>query len=129
LIDTRVIATVLSRNGRFLVCKRPRYKRHGELWEFPGGKREAGEDDEDAARRELREELGLELEEAAAAEFEIIDPGSTFLIAFVPVTAVGEPECKEHTAFVWATPLELMSMPLAPTDRRFVEYLLASKVR
>jgi mutator protein MutT len=124
---SRVVATVVSRNGRFLVCKRPADKRHGELWEFPGGKQEAGEDDEAVARRELREELGLDLEDVGAPEIEIIDPGSTFLIAFVPVTASGEPECKEHTAFAWATLQELIKLPLAPTDRRFVDHLLAAR--
>ena len=57
----RVIAAVVWRGDRLLVCQRPAHKRHGGLWEFPGGKVEAGESDAAAARRELREELGVEV--------------------------------------------------------------------
>ena len=42
----------LARDGRFLVCQRPLHKRHGGLWEFPGGTCEDGESDADAIRRE-----------------------------------------------------------------------------
>ena len=121
----RVIAAVLARGERLLVCQRPPHKRHGGLWEFPGGKVEPGESDADAARRELREELGLELECAGDAEVEIPDDGSHFLIAFVPVRARGEPICHEHTALAWGTAAELARLPLAPSDRRYVEALLA----
>ena len=56
----RVLATVIRRDGRLLVCQRPSHKRHGGLWEFPGGKVEPGESDLAASRRELAEELGVE---------------------------------------------------------------------
>ena len=125
MTQLRVIAAVLARGKRLLVCQRPPHKRHGGLWEFPGGKVEPGESDEDAARRELREELGLELEQAAEAEMEIADDGSHFLIAFVPVSARGEPVCHEHSALAWGTPAELALLPLAPSDRRYVEMVLA----
>lgn len=123
----RVIAAVVARGDRFLVCQRPPHKRHGGLWEFPGGKCEPGESDVHAARRELREELGVEVLAVGREEFAIMDPGSPFLIAFVPVTIVGEPVCHEHTAFVWATLAELAEFPLAPSDRRFVEHCLARR--
>ena len=121
----RVIAAVVSRGDRLLVCQRPPHKRHGGLWEFPGGKCEPGESDADAARRELREELGVEVLHVAAEECSIADEGSPFLIAFMPVTIDGEPTCHEHTAHAWGTPAELARMALAPSDRRYVEQLLA----
>jgi 8-oxo-dGTP pyrophosphatase MutT (NUDIX family) len=95
------------------------------LWEFPGGKSEAGESDEVAARRELREELGVGLARAHRADFEIADPGSDFLIAFVPVEIVGDPMCHEHIALHWGTPTELLDLPLAPSDRRYVQLLVS----
>jgi 8-oxo-dGTP pyrophosphatase MutT (NUDIX family) len=48
-----VVAAVIERDGRLLVCQRPAHKRHGGLWEFPGGKCDPGESDAEAARREL----------------------------------------------------------------------------
>lgn len=124
----RVVTAVVARGDRLLVCRRPPHKRHGGLWEFPGGKTEPGESDADAARRELREELGVEVLEAMPEELAIADPGSPFLIAFVPVTIRGEPTCHEHTDLAWGTPAELAELPLAPSDRRYVEFLLGRAV-
>jgi mutator protein MutT len=121
----RVIAGVIARSDKLLVCQRPPHKRHGGLWEFPGGKVEPGEDDESAARRELAEELGVHVETVGEAELEIADAGSPFLICFVPVEVSGTPVCHEHTAMTWATLSELALLPLAPSDRRYVERRLA----
>ncbi|HEU4628763.1 MAG TPA: NUDIX domain-containing protein [Gemmatimonadaceae bacterium] len=125
----RVVAAVVARGDRLLVCQRPLEKRHGGLWEFPGGKCEPDETDADAARRELREELGVEVVDVAGQEFAVHDPGSPFLIAFVPVTIAGEPTCLEHTALAWETPAALARLPLAPSDRRYVEHRLARLAR
>jgi 8-oxo-dGTP diphosphatase len=57
----RVLASVIERDHRLLVCRRPLDKRHGGLWEFSGGKVREGESDLEAARRELREELAVEV--------------------------------------------------------------------
>ena len=122
---TRVIAAVIAREDRLLVCQRPSHKRHGGLWEFPGGKIEPGETNESAARRELAEELGVEVTGIRDVEFAIADPGSTFLIEFAQVEIAGEPTCCEHEALAWCTPLELESMNLAPSDHRYVEHLLS----
>jgi 8-oxo-dGTP diphosphatase len=117
----RVIAAVIADGDRLLVCQRPPHKRHGGLWEFPGGKCEPGESDAEAADRELREELGVAATAIGAELFAIHDPGSPFLIAFVPVDISGEPVCHEHSALHWGTLEELIGLPLAPSDRRFVE--------
>jgi 8-oxo-dGTP pyrophosphatase MutT (NUDIX family) len=50
---TRVLAAVIQRDSRLLLAQRPSHKRHGGLWEFPGGKLAIGEDHLAAARREL----------------------------------------------------------------------------
>ena len=121
----RVVAAVIGRNGALLACRRPPHKRHGGLWEFPGGKVDRNESDESALRRELAEELGVEVESVGEPDFSIADPASPFLIVFVPTTITGEPTCHEHTALAWLTPAELTKLPLAPSDRRYVEFLLA----
>jgi mutator protein MutT len=117
----RVVAAVISRDDKLLVCQRPAHKRHGGLWEFPGGKCEPGESDADAIRRELAEELGIETVSVGDTEYEIADPESPFLIAFVAANITCEPRAVEHTGVAWAAPNELLSLPLAPSDRLYLE--------
>jgi mutator protein MutT len=119
----RVVASVIGRGDRYLVCRRPVHKRHGGLWEFPGGKCEPGESDADAVRRELAEELGVETTRVGDLIFEVRDSDSAFLIVFVPVQIDGEPVCLEHTELRWCTRKELVGLSLAPSDRRFVDFL------
>jgi mutator protein MutT len=123
-VEVRVLAAVIRRGGRYLLCQRPHHKRHGGLWEFPGGKLEAGETLAHAARRELREELALETESAGDVAFSVRDPGSVFRIEFVPVAAAGEPCALEHAALRWVTLEEALALPLAPSDRAYVEWRL-----
>ena len=114
----------MSRGELLLLAQRPAHKRHGGLWEFPGGKTEANESDAHAAARELREELGVELVRAAPAIFEVADAGSPYIIAFVPVEIQGEPAAAEHSSIVWGRPSELVELSLAPSDEAFLRWLL-----
>jgi mutator protein MutT len=118
----RVLAAVVRRAGRYLLCQRPGHKRHGGLWEFPGGKLEPGETLLTAARRELAEELGLETDHAGDVVYRVRDPGSRFIIEFVPVEVRGEPRALEHEALAWVTLPEAAALELAPADRAFVAW-------
>ena len=122
----RVVAAVVHRNGRLLLCKRPLHKRHGGLWEFPGGKVEADESIYAAAHRELSEELGVEVTAVGELAFAIQDPGSPYVIEFHPVDIQGQPRCMEHTAIQWVNSGELLALPLAPSDRQYALHLAAS---
>lgn len=119
----RVVAAVVRRGDRLLVCERPAHKRHGGLWEFPGGKLEPGETILDAARRELAEELDVRVVSAGEVEFAIADPGSEFVIEFHPVEIAGEPRCLEHAGLAWVEVEELLGMALAPSDREYARHL------
>jgi mutator protein MutT len=120
----RVIAAVISRGDDVLICQRAHHKRYDGLWEFPGGKCEPGETLAEAARRELREELGVEVLDVGTEELAINDPGSSYLIVFVPVRIAGEPRCREHVALRWVPLSEVAAFPLAPTDQKYVESCL-----
>lgn len=117
----RVVAAVIRRGDSLLVCQRPAHKHHGGLWEFPGGKCEAGESDAAAIARELQEELGVAVTAVGAVLTSIRDEGSPYEIVFLPVEIRGEPVCLEHAALHWDTPMALRDLPLAPSDRRFLE--------
>ena len=119
----RVVAAVVERHGRYLVCRRPVGKRHGGLWEFPGGKLDPGETLQAAVRRELDEELGVEVLSCGGQLFTIEDPGSSFVIEFHPVEIEGEPRCLEHSALAWVDVPGMLGMDLAPSDLRFAQFL------
>lgn len=121
--EIRVVAAVIRSGDRFLLCQRPRHKRHGSLWEFPGGKCETGETDYQALRRELREELAVEVVHMGVALFDYRDEGSWFRIVFIPVDIAGEPVALDHDSIRWSTLTEAGELNLAPTDLRFTQFL------
>jgi 8-oxo-dGTP diphosphatase len=124
LAHTHVLAAVIKDDAaRLLICKRPAHKRHGNLWEFPGGKLELGESALQAARRELLEELGLTVESVHELLFSVHDPGSVFIIDFYRVVAPGTPVPTEHSDIAWVRPEDLLSYDLAPSDERFARAL------
>ncbi len=122
----RVVAAVIRRGEEFLVCQRPVTKRHGGLWEFPGGKCEPGESDHHAIGRELQEELGVAVVHVDAPAMVIADPDSPYDIVFLPTRIAGEPRALEHEALTWGTLVTVAALPLAPSDARFVASLLVT---
>lgn len=128
MIPIPVVAAVVRRGDRLLLGRRPRHKRHGGLWEFPGGKVDDGETPADAARRELAEELALTVVEVGARLTAVEDGSSPFVIEFHAVSVSGEPRPIEHDEVGWFTLDDLASMELAPADARFVSWLRAASV-
>jgi len=120
----RVVAAVLERERRYLVGRRPREKRHGGLWEFPGGKLDEGESVNDAAERELDEELGLTVTGMGQRLLTIEDEGSPFVIEFHEVNVEGDEIAHEHEELGWFSALELTAMELAPADRACAHWLV-----
>jgi len=123
-----VLAAVIRDGDRYLVCRRPAGKRHGGLWEFPGGKIQAGESRSEAAARELREELDLRLVSLGETVCSHQDPDSQFLVHFMEATVEGSPTALEHEEMRWVTAEELESLSLAPADREFADRLTGPPV-
>jgi len=124
----RVAAAVIRIAGlgeRLLLCRRPAGKRHAGLWEFPGGKMLPGESPFAALRRELAEELGVEVTGVGEMILSCPDPGSAFVVEFYPTEIAGEPAPLEHDEIAWVLPSELAALPLAPSDREAAERLRA----
>lgn len=112
------------RDGAVLVAQRPVGKHHAGLWELPGGKVEAGESLTEALQRELREELGVKSIVRGRALYVDASPENDLTIHFLPATLEGEPQALEHAALAWLPAHDLVNVPLAPADRRFVSHWL-----
>ena len=76
--------------------QRPQGKRYGGLWEFRGGKVLPAETFVDAARRDVREELRIEVEAVGQVRLSVRGPGSEFVIHFVDAAVNGAPQSVEH---------------------------------
>ncbi|MEA3397569.1 MAG: (deoxy)nucleoside triphosphate pyrophosphohydrolase, partial [Chloroflexota bacterium] len=119
-------AVTVREDGRILVAQRRQGDMLGGLWEFPGGKREAGETLEEALRRELQEEMDITIAvgaplttvQHAYAHFRIT------LVAFWCRLVQGTPRCIECAAFRWVTADELDALPMAVTDRQIARVIL-----
>lgn len=118
-----VLAAVVRRADRYLLCLRPPEKRHGGLWEFPGGKLDPGESNQEGVIRELREELDVEVTWVGGVMYSSGDPGSPFVIHFLPTEIQGEPQALEHRQVGWFTLEEAARMPMAPSDASFLKHL------
>ena len=115
---TKVVAAVVSRDGRYLVARRPLHKHHGGLWEFPGGKIHKGETATNAIKRELREELGVNFVSIGKTVAVLSD--ELIQIRFLAIDIKDEPMALEHSELQWCNLPELTSVDLAPIDKRFV---------
>lgn len=118
-----VVAAVIQRGDKYLLGRRPKAKRHGGLWEFPGGKVHDGESRLEAIHRELAEELALKAVELGQFLFSVEDKGSPYLIEFVETVIDGTPIPYEHSEIAWLTIGELDELRLAPADATFVAWL------
>ena len=119
----QVVAGALrAPEGRVLLVKRPFHKKHGGLWEFPGGKVEKGEALEDALKRELKEELEVLPEKLEFIGSIIHDYGDfeIELFLFEVKEFKGTPVLKEAVEMKWVFPEEAKQLKLCPADRRLL---------
>jgi len=123
-----VVCAILVRDGLIMLAQRPPDKKLAGLWEFPGGKVEAGESAEAALHRELQEELGctVRITQTLAPFVHAYDWGRIELIPFVCELADGsaEPYAHEHMALAWVERGELKEYEMAPADVPLVAGLM-----
>ena len=86
-------------------------------WEFPGGKVEAGESEPAALVRELREELGVDVEVGERVGPDVPLPGGWTLRVHAASLTAGEPRCLEHAELRWVAPADLPALDWLPADR------------
>ena len=120
---TEVVAALIWRGDKFMICQRPVHKASALLWEFVGGKVESGETKEQALVRECREELAVTVcvgEVFAEAVHEYPDI-TVHLTLFNALIAEGEPQKLEHNDIRWITPAEIPSYEFSPADSEILE--------
>jgi 8-oxo-dGTP diphosphatase len=112
------VAVLIRSDGAALLAQRPRDKVYSGYWEFPGGKIEPGEPVPEALRREIREELGIEIERAYPWITRVFAyPHAKVRLHFYRVYAWhGEPRALEHQALAWQAPDAVTLDPLLPAN-------------
>lgn len=122
---TEVVAALIWRGEKFMICQRPAHKSRGLLWEFVGGKVEHGETKEQALIRECNEELGITLD-VGDVFMDVIHkyPDLTVhLTLFNATISHGEPQKIEHNDIQWITPEKIPSYDFCPADKEILEKL------
>ena len=124
----QVVAAVLERDGKILICRRRPEQSHGLQWEFPGGKVEPGETPEQALARELYEELGItraEGRQIAGYPFSYPGKRSIDLLFFRVHSYGGEPRNLIFHEMRWEPAANLAQFDFVEGDREFLRGLAA----
>jgi 8-oxo-dGTP diphosphatase len=123
-----VAAALVDVDGRVLLAQRPKGKRLEGLWEFPGGKVDAGERPEDALIRELGEELGIAVKAACLAPLTFASHSYDDFHLLMPLYV-----CRKWEGFVqpldgqtlkWVRPKDMRAYPMPPADEPLIPHLV-----
>lgn len=118
---------LIDQDGRILLAQRPEGKNLAGLWEFPGGKVEAGETPEECLIRELNEELGITTKVACLAPLTFAshtyDTFHLLMPLYVCRRYEGIPQGEEGQNIKWVKPKDLREYPMPPADEPLIPYL------
>lgn len=127
----RVVAALIVKDGKLLVCQRTRHQTMPLKWEFPGGKIEEGEQPRDALRRELEEELGILAtigDEVARIQHEYPNRSMVEIRFYVVREFQREIENRIFKDLKWTQPGELPKFDFLEADLTLVKDLAAGKL-
>jgi len=123
-----VAAALVDVDGRVLIAQRPEGKQLAGLWEFPGGKLHDGERPEIALIRELKEELGIDVEEACLAPLTFASYAYPEFHLLMPLYICrrwrGQVAPRENQALKWVRPYNLRNYPMPPADAPLIPALI-----
>ena len=119
---------LIDADGRILLAQRPEGKPMAGLWEFPGGKVEAGETPEETLIRELHEELGIETKVECLAPLTFASHSYERFHLLMPLYVCrrfqGIPQSREGQAPKWVRPRNLRDYPMPPADEPLIPFLI-----
>jgi 8-oxo-dGTP diphosphatase len=119
---------LVDSDGRVLIAQRPAGKAMAGLWEFPGGKIEAGERPEDTLMRELREELHIIVKESCLAPLTFASHGYPDFHLLMPLYVCrrwdGIVTAAEGQRLAWVRPNRLRDYPMPPADEPLIAHLM-----
>jgi mutator protein MutT len=121
----RVAAGIVPQAGRYLLQRRPAGTHMAGYWEFPGGKLEEGETPAAALEREMREELGVEIDDVRPLWLirHAYDDREVELHFLAARIAGGEPRALHADAIGWYAPAAMPGLPILPADLEIVARL------
>jgi 8-oxo-dGTP diphosphatase len=122
-----VACALVDADGRVLIAERPAGKAMAGLWEFPGGKVEAGERPEDTLIRELKEELGIVVREPCLAPLTFASHDYSEFHLLMPLYVCrrwdGMVSAREGQRLAWVRPNRLRDYPMPPADEPLIAHL------
>jgi 8-oxo-dGTP diphosphatase len=123
-----VAVALVDADGRVLIAQRPEGKTMAGLWEFPGGKVEPGERPEETLIRELKEELGIAVQEPCLAPLTFASHAYDSFHLLMPLYVCrrwdGFVRAQEHRALKWVRPRDLPNYPMPPADAPLIPFLI-----
>jgi 8-oxo-dGTP diphosphatase len=123
-----VACALVDADNRVLITQRPEGKQLAGLWEFPGGKLDAGERPEAALIRELKEELGIDVQELCLAPLTFASHAYRDFHLLMPLYVCrrwdGTPFSREGQALKWVRPGKLRDWPMPPADEPLIPLLI-----
>jgi 8-oxo-dGTP diphosphatase len=123
-----VAVALIDADNRVLIAQRPEGKPLAGLWEFPGGKVEAGERPEETLIRELREELGIDVKEPCLAPLTFASHAYETFHLLMPLYVCrrwdGMAHAREGQALKWVRAADLRSYAMPPADEPLIPFLL-----
>ena len=126
---TQVVAALIWKNNKFMICQRSAHKARGLLWEFVGGKVEKDETKEQALIRECKEELNVLLS-VGDVFMDVVHeyPDLTVhLTLFNATIAEGEPQMLEHNDIRWIAPSEIPNYEFCPADEEILKKIIEAR--
>jgi len=127
----RVVCALIQKDGKYFIAKRPAHKPEALKWEFPGGKVEEGETDEEALCREIREELSIGVNALKKlAQVHLKQQGKELvLVGWLCEWVEGDISLTEHTESRWVPFSEIQQFALSAADISLIGQIRPSMLR